>query len=394
MNALRKVFGLLIILFIGLPILFGVIWAVGLTRAAVSPEFLSDLPQEIIAEVPILVDEIFEEARDSDVITNENTRAWFEAAERVGTSPRELMKRIGLLDWFENELAQMLANVGEILRGEKRARTLIFDLRPLKNALTHEELDRYLLELLATFPACDEDDYERWQDAMRRGDDWLELPACQPDMEVAKQILEYNHRQILRDIPDEVEIFKNVRTLPFGISRTVEWMSYGLFLFPAMFIFLGAILAATSSGSFFRWFGLSVLLGSLVPLGTALLARFAVPFAFNFAPYSYSDSWSMEFQDLILDKTVWVRDIIFDRLFTPVVEVAGVVCVIGLLMFVFSLIMRPQPRPAASPQIPPTSGGASPSPPVTPESPPEPKSQEQGQAQKPEEPSPDKKNEE
>lgn len=381
MNALRKVFGLLIIVFLGMPTLFGIIWAVGMTRAVVSPEFISDLPQEIIAEVPILVDEIFEEARDTSVIANDNTRAWFEAADRVGTTPRELMKRIGLLDWLENELAQMLTHMGEVLRGEKRARTLVFDLRPLKNALSHEELDQYLLEILATFPPCDDDDIERWQDAMRRGDDWLDLPACQPDLAVAQQILQYKHRRMLQDIPDEVEIFKNVRTLPFGISRTVEWLSYGLFLFPALFIFLGAILAATSTGSFFRWFGLSVLLGALVPLGTALFARYVVPLAFNFAPYSYSDNWSTELQDLILEKTVWIRDIIFDRLFTPVLEVAGVVCVIGLLIFVFSLAMRTQPRPVVGSQSSQPAGGASPAPPATQESTPEPKPSAQTQEQ-------------
>ena len=317
----------------------------------------------------MLIDEIFEEARDTSVITNDNTRAWFEAADRIGTTPRDLMKRIGLLDWLENEMAQMLSHVGEVLRGEKRARNLVFDLRALKNALSHEELDRYLLEVLATFPPCDEDDIERWQDAMRRGDDWLDLPACQPDLAVAEQILLYKHQRMLQDIPDEVEIFKNVRTLPFGISRTVELMSYGLFIFPALFIFLGAILAAASTGSFFRWFGLSVLLGALVPLGTALMARFVVPLAFNFAPYSYSDNWSMELQDLILEKTVWIRDIIFDRLFTPVVEVAGVVCVIGLLMFVFSLVMRSHAQPVARPQSSQPSEGPSPSSPATQDSP-------------------------
>jgi len=50
-------------LFIGLPILFAVIWAVGITRAAVSPELVSDLPKEIIEEVPSIVEEVFEEAK-------------------------------------------------------------------------------------------------------------------------------------------------------------------------------------------------------------------------------------------------------------------------------------------------------------------------------------------
>jgi hypothetical protein len=57
MNAARKTIGALIIIIFGLPTLFAMIWAVGLIRATVSPEFMSDLPREIIAEVP-LTDEI------------------------------------------------------------------------------------------------------------------------------------------------------------------------------------------------------------------------------------------------------------------------------------------------------------------------------------------------
>ena len=52
MDAVRKIIGLVLIVFFGLPILFGMIWAVGLIKATVSPEFLTDLPRQVIAEVP------------------------------------------------------------------------------------------------------------------------------------------------------------------------------------------------------------------------------------------------------------------------------------------------------------------------------------------------------
>ena len=48
MNSLRKIIGVFIMLFFALPLLFGIIWAVGTTKAVVSPEFLSDMPREII----------------------------------------------------------------------------------------------------------------------------------------------------------------------------------------------------------------------------------------------------------------------------------------------------------------------------------------------------------
>ena len=56
MNQTRNIFGFLIMLFLAVPILFGIIWAVGLTQAVVSQKTLSELPGEIIAEVPGLLD--------------------------------------------------------------------------------------------------------------------------------------------------------------------------------------------------------------------------------------------------------------------------------------------------------------------------------------------------
>jgi hypothetical protein len=144
MNTARKIIGAFIIVFLGLPALFGVIWAVGLIRASVSPEFMSDLPREIITEVPQLTDEIFKAAQDKDVISDENTRAWFQAAAKTGISPRNLLAKTGLLDWLENELSTSLKEIGQVLRGERRPREIWIDLQPLKNGLLHPEVEGFL----------------------------------------------------------------------------------------------------------------------------------------------------------------------------------------------------------------------------------------------------------
>jgi hypothetical protein len=52
MDTARRLIGLLLIVFLGLPTLFGIIWAVGMIKASVSAEFLTDLPREIIADLP------------------------------------------------------------------------------------------------------------------------------------------------------------------------------------------------------------------------------------------------------------------------------------------------------------------------------------------------------
>ena len=145
MTAVRKIIALLIIIFFGLPLLFGIIWTVGLTKATVSPEFISELPQEIIQEVPEIAEEIFQEAQDERMIRDENTRAWFKAAADAGVTPRQFMAEIGLLDWLENEVSESLEQIGEVMRGERRPRTITIDLRPLKDILLREEIDQYLL---------------------------------------------------------------------------------------------------------------------------------------------------------------------------------------------------------------------------------------------------------
>jgi len=345
MNVFRKIMGLLLIVFVGLPLLFGIIWAVGLTKAAVSPEFVSDFPQEIIRDVPGMIDTIFEEAKDEDVISDSNTRAWFEAAARVDVSPRELMGRIGLLDWMNNELTDLLDDIGDILRGTRRARTLTIDLQPLKAALQHQEFYDYLREVLDNLPSCDEADLQKWERSVWSRSDWFDRPACRPDPATFEAIIEDIRDEIAYDIPNEVSVFEDVRFFPFGISRVVTWLSYSLFLIPALVIFLASLVAATSPASFFRWSGISVFLGGLSGLVLSLLARQAARWAVFFRPYS--DTWSSDLQNLIIDKTEWIQLAVIDHLFSPVVIVAGAVCVVGFLLFVVSLIARSE-RPSDS----------------------------------------------
>ena len=340
MNVFRKIMGLLLIVFVGLPLLFGIIWAVGLTKAAVSPEFVSDFPQEIIREFPGMIDTIFEEAKDEDVITDSNTRAWFEAAARVDVSPRELMEQIGLLDWMNHEVSDLLDDIGDILRGTRRARTLIVDLQPLKDALQHEEFYNYLRKVLDNLPPCDEAELEKWERSVWSGSDWFDRPACRPDRATYEAIIEDVRDEIVYDIPNEISILENVRFFPFGISRVVTWLSYALFLIPALVIFLASLVAATSPASFFRWSGISVFLGGMSGLVLSLLTRQAARWAVFFRPYS--DTWSTDLQNLVVDKTEWIQLAVIDHLFSPVVVVAGAVCVVGFLLFILSFIARSQ----------------------------------------------------
>jgi hypothetical protein len=340
MNPVRKIIGLLVIILFGLPLLFGVIWTVGLTKAAISPEFVSEVPQEIIAAVPDLVDEIVEEAQRKDVIADENTRAWFQAIAQVELSPKDLLTKIGILDWLEQEMSESLGEIGDILRGERRPRTVVLDFIPLKEALLREDIDLYILEILKNFPPCDDDGVDVWKMANRGDFRWHKLPTCQPDLEIAKEVLRSERIQAISEIPDAVEVFEDVHSIPYGFSRTVTFLSYLLFFIPAFFLCIGALIAATSPSSFLKWLGISSFIGGLFPLGLAFFARQLVPWVSDWVPYSYSETWPLELQSLIFEKTRWIQFMIMDHLFSPVIAVAGIVCIVGIVFFALSFVVR------------------------------------------------------
>lgn len=342
MTTARKIIALLILIFFGIPILFGVIWFVGLTKASVSPEFLTDLPQEIIADIPEMMEEIFKDAQSERVISDENTRAWFRAAAEAGVTPILVMEETGLHDWLRDELSETLREAGEVLRGKRRPRTMVMDLRPLKEILLSDDIDHYMMRVLEQLPPCDEEGMEAWMEIADGdwGDEWP--PPCRPDLYIAREILREQRIDAVYEMDEEVEIFEDVRYIPFGISRVITWFSYSLFLIPAFFIFIGALIAATSPASFFRWTGVSILFAAIPALLLSLFVKTVSLWALNFIPYSYShaETWSTELNDLILEKTSWIPVMIIEHLFSPVVAVAGTVCVVGLVIFVISFMVR------------------------------------------------------
>ncbi|MFW6131805.1 MAG: hypothetical protein ACOC5F_04320 [Candidatus Aminicenantaceae bacterium] len=340
MTAVRKIIGLVIIVILGLPILFGTIWFTGLTKASVSPEFISELPQEIVNEAPDVAEEIFEEAQDERVISDENTRAWFEAAEEADITPHKFMDDIGLLDWMEYELSESLEDIGEVLRGERRLRTVVIDLRPLKEIFYQEKIDLYLLKILEKLPSCDDEDNIAWLNIAEYGLNGKELPACNPDVKTAKEVLTTWRVDAIDDIEDEIEIFEDANFLPFGISRTITVFSFFTFIIPAIIILIGALIAATSPASFCRWSGLSVFIGGLPALIISFFAKRFTMWVLSFVPYSYSASWGSELSDLILEKMSWIPVRIVDHLFSPVIQVALIVCVVGIVIFALSYMLR------------------------------------------------------
>ena len=360
MDVFRKTIGVLILIFIGIPTLVSIIWTVGLTKGVVSSEFLSDLPREIIEKLPDMLDEILEEVDREDMVDDANGRAWVRAVVEAETSPKELLAKIGLLDWLENELSTSLKKMGEMLRGEIPTREIILDLRPLKKALRHEAIKEYLVDLLKTLPPCNEEQLEEWLDAVEYPRDWEELPACRPtDLETAAKAIYYVQDHEIEDIPDEVNIFEDAPSFPRGmnVAQTVVSLTYLLFLIPTLFIVVTAFIGGTGKAGVLRWIGIPTLISGILAYALSSLSKAVIPWGLGFIPEAHHIT---PFEELMLGKAGDIGMMVMDQILSGVNQVAGVVCIVGIVFFALSYLVqsetpsqrRPtgQSRPPQQPQ--------------------------------------------
>ncbi len=347
MNAIRKIIGVLIIILFGLPTLFGIIWAVGLIHGSVSPAFMTELPHDIIADLPGTADEIFRDAQDERYMSDPNTRAWFQAMAKAGVSPRDLMERTGLRQWMQGELTDSLRDIGHVLKGERRPHSIRIDLRPLKQAILSPEVGRSLEATLANLPPCDEKAQETWARIARREPGYDELPACRPVQAVSEEVLLYARTEAIRDMPDDVQVLEradHVPSLPFGLFGFIGIATYFLFLIPAVFIFIGALIGASTPAGVFRWSGISTILGGAPALILALASKHLSLWAIK-APGFEHHGWNTALGDLALNKLSWIPARVIDQLFSPVVGVAAVVCLLGVVLYALSFSVRGEARP-------------------------------------------------
>jgi hypothetical protein len=183
---------------------------------------------------------------------------------------------------------------------------------------------------------------DQWMDAYDRDVDWFELPACRPDTELALSVFRAERLRMLEDMDDEIEIFEGVRYPSLGISRSVTLFSYGMFLIPALFLFAGAIIAATSPAGFCRWFGVSTIVAALPVLGLSFLVRHLTSWGLKVS--LFWETGLSDLEELILEKVAWIPDLVVGQLFGEVISLAGTVCIIGLVIFAFSFVVRNERR--------------------------------------------------
>jgi hypothetical protein len=378
MSGFRKVIGLLIIIFIGIPILLGIIWGVGVTKAVVSPEFLSELPREIIAKIPNLLDETLEAVDQEGVIEEDDTRIWVRAIADTKTSPKDLLENIGVMDWLHNELSNSIGDIGKILRGEMRPKPIMLNMRPLKAALLHQDLYPYILEILNKLPPCTNENMNEWMNAVLNGHTFDDLPPCQPpDPEKAVSLIRQHLEKEVQEIEDEIDIFHVERRYFFrdsglDIARTVVSFTYLLFLVPLFFIGIGALIGTSNSSGVLRWIGYSALIGGGL---TFLLSRFTgkiVTWGVGIGPVPYYDvDFDFPMAEVVFDKAGDIALVVVEHFLTAVNSVSGTVAIVGIILIALSYLAvtsttkKSAPKGPA-PQAPPSPQPTQPTPPPTP----------------------------
>jgi hypothetical protein len=344
MKQTRIAFGLLIMILFAVPILFGVIWAVGITQAVVSPKTLSQLPGEVIAEIPELLDGMMLAARDENSDMDYDTRTWLNAIAGASSTPREVLRETGLNDWLKKELSGSLRTIGDILNGRSAARKVWLDMRPLKAAFRHPAMERWLSQVLEKLPACSSAQTQVWERIYLSASPYDSLPPCKPESTTGIAAAAVIRDRITRDIPDQVNIMENA-SFPrgrFNIAKTITSFTYLLFLIPAVFILLGALVAARSKSHFFRWSGAATMAGGGLVLAMSSLIKGVIPWAMRVGPGNYSSSWT-HWHDAFSDHVGGLALVVSRHFISPVITVAGAVCVVGLLLFAFSFTFTREP---------------------------------------------------
>jgi len=354
MNTFRKIIALIVIIFIIVPLMFGIVWTVGLTKAFLSPELYSKVPQILISETPEIADSILEDLKERDFnrifiiekngsrIYSEDSKKWFEAIKKADISAKEIMKNSGITSWLENELSESLYKISEILKGKVQTHDVYLDMEQLKNAIKSDYLKSSFLKVIKKLPQCSEDNLEKWKQIYDWEDIDRELPACRPDNEeISRHVINKILNDAAKDIPTEVTLIQLDQDYPVGlnISKVANTFSYFIFIIPFIFIALSSIIADSTKIGFLRWFGGTTLVSGLIPLLFAKFVNSIFDFSDNILKFHvYQDEINTIFQE----KINYLINLIISHVFDPVIKVAGVVTIIGLIIFAISFVLHPK----------------------------------------------------
>jgi len=221
-------------------------------------------------------------------------------------------------------------------------------MKPLKDSILHPSVTSYLKSIVRNLPECDDMEIEEWKRVAFRNDwsdgfDLDEFPTCRPPgLEITDDLIKMFQMRAVEEMPVDVEILDDWVDLPRGWSftKTISTVTYALFIFPALLIFLGSLIAATSKASFFRWSGVTTMIGGLLAYGLASLLENIIPVSeFSFR-YDFANSVSSRFEELVIMKVGNLTEIFLNSLFAPASKLGGTIAIIGLILFALSFLIN------------------------------------------------------
>jgi hypothetical protein len=351
MNFFRKIIGLIVMLFFAMPLLFVVIWSIGITRVVVTPKFLSDIPQEIISQIPQLTDQIFETTKNPKLWKDKNAQGWVQAINKTSITPTQLLKDIGVYQWLEKDLTAMLNDFGRVLRGEIKVREIILNNQQLKNALQSEALQKYIRDVMHHLPPCGDAENSLWQKQIAQSDTSnTPIQACHPGATVIDAAI----AQIVRSIsalPSQITVLSAKETplvfLGLRMAHSLMWL---LFIGPVILLILGAMIGGRGSKGFFRWSGTAALLSSLPPLLISLFVKHVALIAMQLDPsfWHFAENpnfWTPELREFFARQIAPLTEKIVEPLFSSVISVSLVVFCISIACLILSLLIPHKPEP-------------------------------------------------
>jgi len=347
MLTIRKIIAVLVVIFLALPLIFGIITGVGLIKGVLSERFLVEVPQEVVEMVPSSIDELYVELKKIDLNMlnmRENQRIWLKAVLDTNISPKNIFEKSGLNKWIEGEFKTTFEKLREIMRNERNYSDVMLNTNGLKKSLVNDEFVKYVRKVIEKLPVCSNDYFKEWNDSNFNINSIYSLPPCRPEnINISDDNIRLFLSRLADEIPDNVKLLVKEDILPFNnnIFKLVSSLSYLLFVLPLIFVLIAAGLGATSRRGFFIWTGSIISLGGILTLGFS-------KFVLNLSSIlDFGNKISLELTDipenisnLLVRKTEVLSESIIHSLFKSVSSISLIVVIVGLviisLAFLFS----------------------------------------------------------
>lgn len=338
MKFIRKSLGLFIIIFMALPVLFGVIWSAGLIKATTSPYFLSELPKEVIDRLPSVVREATDIVKTAE--GDAGIKTWMAASEKAGVNWEKVMEESGVLNWLNEEVKSKATRLGDMFEGNRRLEDISLNITPLKNALRHDSIYIAIGKVLENLPEGTESQIDEWSEYIS-----AEGRKCMPfikppDVDVAVSVIKTEMYEEIDDMEDHVKLVNVGEFAPYGqdLLKFFNDIMFLMFLIPTVFILLGSFIGGYGLRGFLKWSGISTLIGGILTLISVKLVQGVVALS-SWLPSHFDVDVSEEFirvRSVMFDKLEELFTLIVDAIFDPVGQVAKLVCIVGIVLWAVS----------------------------------------------------------